>query len=372
MSTSIAASGSVTYDPGTNPTDGKKLTIGSVVYTFRTAAPAVVGDVKIVAGHAASTLRNLANSINGQGGAPGVDYFNGGSHYSVLASHDPFAGLLVVTARTPGTAGNAIVFTSDESSFTLSGAGTLSGGIDGESYIFPWSILGLEETKSALRVRGDSADVELAEIINATTDIVERFLEFRPVADLGLNAPEDDIVEFHDLANPQGFIYSRRRPIRSVTKLMLRDTQMPNDAFVVDNFSGMVSLAGSSASPQRRILGGYLAGPSGVAAPIGPFVSWPEDIWRYQGRYVPQGTSSAILYYKGGWANTYTVDPGLKAVAIDIAARIYRQRERKSQGVASEIAQGFALATKYEPKVVTEDVQSRLRPYKTHTWTARR
>jgi hypothetical protein len=342
-------------------TDGKIVTVGTVTYTLKTGALTAAGHVKIEAGNPDATVRNLAGAINGLTGA---GWYAIPANAAARAAHDAVGDTLRIDARTPGTAGNSIALTSNEAEFTV--PGTLAGGIAGTA-IVPWSLVSLDEAKVALRVRGDSQDEEIISILSEVADVIEWELSFRPVADIGDTLPEEDTDEYHDLANPQGFIYTLRRPVRSVTALYLGGALVSSSDYILDSAAGMVTLMGAKVTPPS----GSRLGSSPLYLGSGPFVNFPEDIWRFGSRYFPATQSAARLVYKGGYAQTETVPPMLKGIALDVAARIYRTRERKSQGVVSEIAQGFQLATKYDMKTLSEDLMARLRQFATLTKTAR-
>lgn len=365
MSLAVAASSVLTYtDVGA--TNGKVVVVGAITYTLKTGPLTAAGDVAIVAGKPDSTIRNLANAINADGGVVGTDYYPTASNPAAHAAHDPFENSLVVNARVAGTAGNLIAFTTDEAQFTVPGS-TLSGGVAGDSVV-SFSILSLEELKLALRIRGSGADETLIPVAAAVADLVEQELEFRCVADDGTSEPEADVTEYHDLANNQGFIYLRRIPIRSVSHVYKvapdgTEQEVASSDYTIENMSGLLTLAGGTASVATyRRLSQFDGSGSGA---------WPEDGWRLMSSYFRAGTTSARVLYKGGYADTASVPGGLKDVAADIAARIYRIQERKSQNLSSEVTQGLGLATKYDPRVVTDDHRARLRPYKTLTKTAR-
>jgi len=114
---------------GVTPIDGETVTIGSTVYRFKTVmaqAYDVQQDVD-----AAVSLDNLKAAINASG-TPGVEYFAGTLvHPTVIATTNTDT-TQVVQARTPGTAGNAIV-TDDDSALLSWGGATLAGGVAGET-----------------------------------------------------------------------------------------------------------------------------------------------------------------------------------------------------------------------------------------------
>lgn len=152
------ATGTITSD-ATNPSDGDTATIGSYVYTFKTAlgdaaatntltsnntqvtaadtvtvngqvytfraTPSVAYDVTIGA-NADGSLTNLEAAINGTGTA-GTTYGVGTATHPTVSSSDVASHVLTLTARNVGTAGNALTLA--KSAATLSvGAATFSGG----------------------------------------------------------------------------------------------------------------------------------------------------------------------------------------------------------------------------------------------------
>lgn len=362
MSLAVPAIGLLAYTSG-DATDGKIVTVGTVTYTLKTGALSAAGHVAIVAGEPAKTARNLAYALNGSGGVVGTDYYTTPANGAAKAQNDAVEKVVRVEARVPGAAGNTIALTTNEPEFTA--PGSLAGGIDGTA-IVPWSLVTLAELKIALRVRGDDADEELTALCAEVTDLIEREVGFRLVADIGDSEPEADLDEYHDLANPQGFLYLRRRPVRSVSAVYLGGSLISSSDYVLDYKSGLITLLGAAVTrPSGSRLG------QGFSLFSGVFTDFPEDVWRYGSRYFPATQSAGRVLYKGGWATTETVDPNAKGIMFEVAARIYRNRERKSQGVSSEIAQGFSTATKYDPKAMNEDIRARLRAYKTFTATAR-
>lgn len=122
-----AASATLTND-GTAPANNSTITIDGTVYTWKTAI-ATNGDVLIGASND-TAMQNLISAIN-YTGVPNTDYIVSAAHPTVKAgAYNTGPNTFVVTARTPGTSGNAIAVSdssSPDSHCSWSGA-TLSGG----------------------------------------------------------------------------------------------------------------------------------------------------------------------------------------------------------------------------------------------------
>ena len=117
----------------TNVTDGKIVTIGAVVYRFKTTMAAAY-DVKIGAS-AAATLDNLKMAINGTGTA-GTNYYAGTVAHPYFYASDNADTTQKIVARTvvgttATTALNALATTTNET--TLSWEDDTYGGGDGDS-----------------------------------------------------------------------------------------------------------------------------------------------------------------------------------------------------------------------------------------------
>lgn len=111
------------------PADTNTVTIGSTVYTFKTAlstGPTVAYEVLIGASETA-TNANLALAING-GSGEGTNYSTGTvAHPDVTAVGA--ATTVVITAIVDGTAANSIVTTETHANGSWGGA-TMTGGVD--------------------------------------------------------------------------------------------------------------------------------------------------------------------------------------------------------------------------------------------------
>ena len=90
-----------------NPSNNDTVTIDGKIYTFKTAMPAVDGEIHIGA-NADATLMNLAAAINNAGGTTPQDYFVNAAHPTVSAAVTITAHTLTVFARQPGLEGNSI------------------------------------------------------------------------------------------------------------------------------------------------------------------------------------------------------------------------------------------------------------------------
>lgn len=119
----VKATGTLTSD-ATAPSDGETVTIGSTVYTFKTAI-ATAYDV-LIGGSAAIALDNLKSAINKTAGE-GTTYGTGTLIHPTVEATTNTDTTQVLLAKTAGTAGNAIV-TTETSAHLSFGAGTLGSG----------------------------------------------------------------------------------------------------------------------------------------------------------------------------------------------------------------------------------------------------
>lgn len=110
---------------GTAPSDGDTVTIGSKVYTFKTALTPTEGQV-LIGASAAAALDNIKSAVNGTAG-------NGTTYSAAAANPDVTATTNTNTTQlfqaiAKGTAGNSIA-TTDSGNQLSWGAATLTGGI---------------------------------------------------------------------------------------------------------------------------------------------------------------------------------------------------------------------------------------------------
>ena len=219
-------------------------------------------------------------------------------------------------------------------------------------------LVGLAEAKEELQVSSADNDSQIAGIITRATDFLEREADRKFVLRDG-----NDVVEDHDLANPQGFLQLRLYPVISLTSIFVGiDATDPIDVdnFVVDNDGGQILMKGASVTPPRP---GVIFRPN--------FTDFPEDAWRLSGRFFPGTVGGAKVTYRGGYATTATVDGALKLIALHVIALIYREIERKSQGKTSEVAQGLSIASKWQPDLLTRELNLRLQKFRNRSETAR-
>lgn len=122
----VAATGLLTLTA--NAADGETVEVGGQTYTFESGALDVADEV-LLGGDADSSLDNLVAAINASAAGAGVQYeattVENASVYALRG-----AGLtMIVVAKTPGTAGNAVTTTETLGSGSWGGA-TLAGGLD--------------------------------------------------------------------------------------------------------------------------------------------------------------------------------------------------------------------------------------------------
>lgn len=152
--TGVRATSTLTSD-NTNVADGDTVTLDGKLYTFRTAV-AKEGDV-LIGANADASLLNLIRAINHSGTA-GTDYICQTVHPTVSAATSVTSHAFVVTATKPGTAPNS--YGTIETSAHLSWTGTtLSGGVAPVAYevlIGADAATSLANLKKAINASGTS------------------------------------------------------------------------------------------------------------------------------------------------------------------------------------------------------------------------
>lgn len=124
----VAATGTVTFN-ASDPTDEDTITVDGIVYTIQGGTIADFAYDVNLSTTEATMAANFEKAINNTGTA-GTDYSNGvAAHPAVSASRS--SAVVTLTARAPGSVGNAITLAAsdDGTSVDISGA-TLSGGLD--------------------------------------------------------------------------------------------------------------------------------------------------------------------------------------------------------------------------------------------------
>lgn len=149
----VAATGTVTFTE--NPADGDTLKIGSTTYTFKTS-PAAANDVAIK-GTVDETAQNLADVINGDSG----EAYAGTTSPSLDVSAEVEAGVMTLTARTAGTAGNSLALVQTGDFANVSGA-ALSGGVNSSTSSVTDTV---QLTNVKFRSSGAAGDLALVEFV---------------------------------------------------------------------------------------------------------------------------------------------------------------------------------------------------------------
>lgn len=223
----------------------------------------------------------------------------------------------------------------------------------------------LAELKDTLRVAGTAIDTTFLETLaNGVTGIFNEIADSDIVTRLGAG---EFYKEWHDLAVPQGYLDVRHSPIREIVSLQsgLPGTLFTFDAddYVFDAEHGRVMLKRGAVNP-------------GAWRPPG-FIDYPEDYFTRglgtkTGAGFNPGVGAAFVEYKGGFESSTTVPWSLKRAWLDVAARIYRSEENKSQGKAQEIAAGLSIATKFNESYISPEAMAMIRRFAYHGKTARR
>lgn len=129
LAKAVPATGTLTFTG--NAADLETVTIGAQVYTFEDAVLDVADEVALGA-DTGETIDNLVAAINASAAGDGTAYATGtAENADVTAARGP--GLtLVVTAKTPGAAANAVATTETVVNASW-GAATLEGGLDADA-----------------------------------------------------------------------------------------------------------------------------------------------------------------------------------------------------------------------------------------------
>lgn len=149
----VAATRTVTFTE--NPSDGDMLKIGNTTYTFKTS-PADANDVAIK-GTVYKTAQNLADVINGDSG----EAYAGTTSPSLDVSAEVEAGVMTLTARTAGTAGNSLALVQTGDFANVSGA-TLSDGVNSSTSSVTDTV---QLTNVKFRSSGAAGDLALVEFV---------------------------------------------------------------------------------------------------------------------------------------------------------------------------------------------------------------
>jgi hypothetical protein len=122
---STLATGTITND-GTNVSDGDTVTIGSIVYTFKTSISGQPAYSVLIGGTAGTSMTALADAINGVA-AVGVTVPAGTFPHPDVTMAFTSGTTWTLTARRGGTAGN-VALAETSSHLTVSGAALTGGG----------------------------------------------------------------------------------------------------------------------------------------------------------------------------------------------------------------------------------------------------
>lgn len=145
------------------PTALDTVTIGSMVYTFVSGTPAAYSsnDVEVRIGSTLKqTVERLARAINASGIA-GTDYSSGTPAHSSAYSDSLLRDLVVtVYASAVGTGGNSIVLDKSGTNISVTGSGTLIGGLAISSY--PLGSLSWIRTRT---VQTDYQEMQMQDIL---------------------------------------------------------------------------------------------------------------------------------------------------------------------------------------------------------------
>lgn len=127
----VIATATLTSD-ATAPSNGKKVVIGAITYTFKTALttdPTTVPYEVLIGASAAESLDNLKLAIN-KGAGEGTNYSTGTVAHPLVTATTNTNTTQVIEAKTAGVAANDIATTTDSAHLSW-GAAKMESGVDG-------------------------------------------------------------------------------------------------------------------------------------------------------------------------------------------------------------------------------------------------
>lgn len=212
-----------------------------------------------------------------------------------------------------------------------------------------WALVTLNDFKDHLRgdIKRHGENTTLERFIMRATNLVEE-LTYRELVFRGTStqwAAGEGLTEFHTIdASNRFFIYALQEPINAVS-LFVEDTSgsfNPGTVFVEDSDFRVHKKEGKII----KISGGG-------TVPVRFF----------------HGIDVLKLIYSAGYLNTPTkgnVPEALHEACLEIATLMWREADRKEQGIKSRSAgtpQGMGSTTRFDPKKVPEHVMEMLEPF---------
>lgn len=165
----VASQGTLTLP--TIPTDGDTMTIDTKVYTFQDTLTNVDGNI-FTGGSLAQAKLNIVAALN-LSGTPGTDYALAMTvHPTVFPAAAFVVNDLVLTAKVPGTAGDAIAttetFTPVGDVFDAATLGTTTAGLDASSVI----VDGFVSAEHTVQVRAINAGAAAVDPVAGDFDVI--------------------------------------------------------------------------------------------------------------------------------------------------------------------------------------------------------
>lgn len=188
----VAAKGTLTFTG--NAADTETVVVGGKTYTFQTVLTNVNGNV-LIGATVNDTINNLASAINLGSGA-GTEYAAAMTINANVSAVNGAGDTLIVTAKTAGTAGNAIGSTDTVVNASW-GAATLAGGAAGASVTPEYYSCGIRVI--AERISGDCSC-----FLNKPLNFYGRKLTVNPIGE-GFRGKDWAIVEIQAMELPAGF-----------------------------------------------------------------------------------------------------------------------------------------------------------------------
>jgi len=215
-----------------------------------------------------------------------------------------------------------------------------------------YALVSVAECREELRVVSDENDEDIGSIAKLVSEMIEEYIG-RQVVSRSWAAVK---TEKHYLEVPQSYLYLRNRPLKA------------------DPAS--IKVAGSAIDLTKLLFdwdAGRVVGIGGLRShpliPASALPDFPEDYGFRFGQAFGSVRGKIEVEYIAGYENTSKVSGSLKYAALQVVAALYRNRERKGQGMSS-ISSSVGTVSKFTLDAFSPEVEKMLKAERTYASTA--